>query len=456
MYERMQMTIEERVASPWRPAAAGQVGDALIEAAREVGSRLRREDQVERAVRAAEQQSNFGHIIRWQPHVMAQGYAGLALLCSQLDRCFPDEDWDTVGHEHLSRAADDAQQRPGVTIGLFSGLSGLAFAAWSLSRDGQRYRKLLSALDQVILPQTASMAAGMMQTRQAIPTGQYDVISGLSGVGAYLLCRRAEPEPRAVLQLILRSLISLTEEVDGLPRWYTPPHFLMEESMRQAYPYGNLNCGLAHGIPGPVALLSLALLSGIDVEGAAEAIDRSVRWLAHQTLEDEWGINWPSVVPLKGPAGSPPAPPPYPARAAWCYGTPGVARSIWLAGEVLGRDSYRELAVEAMAAVYRRPVEQRFIDSPTFCHGVSGLLHITLRFARDTGLPLFQEATERLAAQLLAQYEPASLLGYRSIEVGDRHVDQPGLLDGAPGVALVLLAAATAHEPVWDRLFLMS
>jgi hypothetical protein len=31
-----------------------------------------------------------------------------------------------------------------------------------------------------------------------------------------------------------------------------------------------------------------------------------------------------------------------------------------------------------------------------------------------------------------------------------------GLLEGAAGVALVLLAASTAAEPVWDRMFLAS
>jgi hypothetical protein len=35
-------------------------------------------------------------------------------------------------------------------------------------------------------------------------------------------------------------------------------------------------------------------------------------------------------------------------------------------------------------------------------------------------------------------------------------VDRPGLLDGAPGAALVLLAAATDVEPAWDRVFLLS
>jgi hypothetical protein len=40
--------------------------------------------------------------------------------------------------------------------------------------------------------------------------------------------------------------------------------------------------------------------------------------------------------------------------------------------------------------------------------------------------------------------------------VVNREMDQPGLLDGAPSVALVLLAAATTVEPTWDRLFLLS
>jgi hypothetical protein len=48
------------------------------------------------------------------------------------------------------------------------------------------------------------------------------------------------------------------------------------------------------------------------------------------------------------------------------------------------------------------------------------------------------------------------VLGFRSLEPAGNAVDQAGLLDGAPGVALVLLAAATDAEPTWDRLFLLA
>jgi hypothetical protein len=48
------------------------------------------------------------------------------------------------------------------------------------------------------------------------------------------------------------------------------------------------------------------------------------------------------------------------------------------------------------------------------------------------------------------------MLGYRSWEPSGRKIDQPGLLDGAPGVLLVLLAASTTWEPRWDRAFLLA
>jgi hypothetical protein len=109
-----------------------------------------------------------------------------------------------------------------------------------------------------------------------------------------------------------------------------------------------------------------------------------------------------------------------------------------------------------MEDVFRRPVAARRIDSPTFCHGIAGLLAIALRFASDTGSSIFIEQSHTLVKQILDSYEPESLLGFRNLEIANHEMDQPGLLDGSPGVALVLLAAATNVEPTWDRLFLLS
>src|SRR5215204_4002820 len=82
------------------------------------------------------------------------------------------------------------------------------------------------------------------------------------------------------------------------------------------------------------------------------------------------------------------------------------------------------IAVDAMQAVYRRPVEARNIDSPTFCHGVAGLLQVTLRSWHATRLPTFANvAASSRAVRAMSSPESASARGW-SIELApDRRAD---------------------------------
>ena len=109
-----------------------------------------------------------------------------------------------------------------------------------------------------------------------------------------------------------------------------------------------------------------------------------------------------------------------------------------------------------MEAVFRRPIAVRGIDSPTFCHGIAGLLAITMRFANETGSAVFRDECQKLTEQILSMFQRDSRLGFRNLEYGGNQTDQPGFIEGASGVAAVLLAAATGIEPGWDRVFLLS
>jgi len=443
----------------WRAVLGAEEAAAVRAVAREVANRLRDSGLVKGSIKKARTQTAFPESVHWQPHKVAEGYAGLALVCGYLDASFPDEGWDGTGHYYLTLAAQGAERYGYLPAGLYGGLSGLGFAAWMLSRRGARYQRLLSAVEDTLLPQVVELADALHRQEQDVSVGQFDVISGLSGVGAYLLSRQEKESSIIALRSVLRALVTLAEDREGVPRWHTPPHLIPDETMARLYPHGNLNCGLAHGIPGPLGLMALALRSGVVVDRLAETVEWLASWLGRHRLDDAWGVNWPTAVTLapastKGTTAH--RSPRETSRTAWCYGSPGVARALWLAGEALNHSGHRELAVAAMKAVYQRPVWERRIDSPTFCHGVAGLLQITLRFAHDTGLPLFIEAAQTLSEQLRSSYEPDSLLGYRSLEPGGQRVDQPGLLDGAPGVMLVLMAAATDVEPTWDRLFLLA
>jgi hypothetical protein len=444
--------------SSWTAALSPVLADRAKNVVRDLAERLRDQHRVGLAVAVAPTQTAFPLAVRWLAPSLAQGDAGIALTFAYLDACWPDGGWDRTGHSYLTTAAVAAENSPQLSPAMFGGLTGLAFAAWSLSRGATRYRNLLGTLENALLPNVTTQADGWAPPiMDGMSFGQFDVISGLAGIGAYLLLRREQPDAAAALESALRALVALASDSGSRPRWWTPAHLLGDPETAALYPHGNLNCGLAHGIPGPMALMALALSHRIGVPGIEEAVDRLAGWIVGHRADDGWGVNWPYAVSLTQ-EGLPDrgAPTDGPSRAAWCYGAPGVARALWLAGVARNRPEWRNLAVEAMQAVYRRPIAVRQIDSPTFCHGVAGLLQITLRFANDTELPLFSDAAADLTEWLLSAYEPDSLLGYRNWEPGGTRVDQPGLLDGAPGVLLTLLAAATNVEPLWDRAFLLS
>jgi len=440
----------------WRPLYKPLRARRDAALALDIARRLADPNVIERAVTSAQAGTSEPASIYWLPYGVAQGDAGVALMYGCFDACFPDQGWDRVGHlwiERASRGAEAAERLPG---GLFEGLSGLAFTVDFLSRGGRRYRNLLDHLHDGVVQDVHAQCEAF---DDALATGTvsflaWDVIAGLTGMAVYLLRRRDHAN---VIPIINRLLV-LTDNAQALPRWHTCAQH-SSQWMLDAYPEGHLNCGLAHGIPGPLALFSLAALDGVAVPGLPEAIDRIAGWLSRHCVNDAWGVNWPSAVPLvhcadrliagtcEGLAGT---------HAGWCYGSPGVARALWLAGQARGNAAYGALALDAMRAVMRRPHADRGLSSPALCHGLAGVLCITLRFRQDVPDARFTTFGRTLLRQIEEMHEPETLLGYRTTEPGGGRIEQAGLLDGAPGVAMALLAAATTQPPTWDRLFLLS
>lgn len=429
-----------------------------LEVAEDVGRRLRDPEAVADAIEVARARSD-PRLEHWRAEGLWQGHAGLVLLFAALDAARPGDGWDHAGHHHLQLAAGGAERRATADVGLSRGLSGLGTAAWALSRGGTRYQGLLTTIDRALAHAVTERSDALRASRpHGLGVSTFDVINGLSGAGRHLLTRHDASGVRPALEAVLAALVHLAEEdADGVPRCHTGPTELAGSFSAEAHPLGHVNLGLAHGIPGPLALLARALIEGVEVDGQRAAIDRLVRWVQRAQLEDAWGVNFPTVVAITPPGRSVvPVAAPRPSRSAWCYGAPGIAQALWLAGVATDDGGCRDLAVSAVEAVHRRPIVARQIDSPTVCHGVAGLLLVMLRFRHQTGLPVFTEAARGLVAQLLAQHEPASRFGYRTIEPGGGRYDHPGLLDGAAGVALALVAAATPLEPTWDRSLLLS
>jgi len=444
---------------PWLAVLDQTRADSALAIALDVAGRLNTFDKLNAAIVAAPRQSSIADSVRWHPSSISNGSAGLAVMFGYLDDCFPGEGWGLAARQHIELAAHSVERSDYQRVSLFGGLSGLAFATSCISKGGSRYRRLATSIDAALITLALPLISQVAIRTHGISYHSYDLISGLSGVGAYFLCHLEVPQARQVLEEILRALVNLAGTHNGLPCWSTPPTHLNDGTMAKEFPDGVLNCGLAHGIPGPLALLSLASLHSVEVAGLKGAIQRLAEWLEQHREDDSWGVNWPVVLPLKEFVDHSPSRSEkkrWPTRTAWCYGGPGVAWSLWLAGRALDRTDFRDASLGGMLAAVRRPVNDRLIPSPTFCHGVAGFLQINLRFYAESGRQEFRQAAFDLVDELVQAYEPNFILGFRSIEAEGRRVDNPGLLDGATGVALALLAAACPICPTWDRMFLLS
>ncbi|GIF73572.1 hypothetical protein Asi02nite_30900 [Asanoa siamensis] len=350
-------------------------------------------ERLEAGVAALHAQTVFS-VARWHPASLALGDAGAAAVCAVLDQRSPAAGWDRVGHQFLSNAVASLSD-PQVLLSLFSGICGAASAVWMLSRGGRRYRGLRARLDSRVLP--------LIHESEF----EFDAIHGMSGWVAYLTFRDAEPECAAALRTAATALATQTRD-------------------------SSADAGLAHGLAGPLAALALARSrSDVELPVVDAAIHRIADRLSATARVDDVSL-------------------------AWCSGAPGVARALWLAGEALDDDRYRGKGIDLAIASLRPPIDDSTYPTPTFCHGIAGHLLATSLFWWDTAHPAFRDGAQHLCDLLLARHAPDTLFGYQDWEQGGSPVDNPGLLCGAAGVALVLLALAADRPPAWSRLFLLA
>jgi lantibiotic biosynthesis protein len=160
------------------------------------------------------------------------------------------------------------------SAGLFYGAPAVAFVLHTGAHPA--YAAMLAALDEHVNDLTAlKLAAAYERIARGELTrpGEYDLISGLTGLGVYHLVRHGPAGP-GLTPAVLGYLVALSEPVcrhgESLPGWWsgTGPAGTPDPG----WPGGHLNLGMAHGIAGILALLSGAMRAGIQVDGQARAV----------------------------------------------------------------------------------------------------------------------------------------------------------------------------------------
>jgi lantibiotic biosynthesis protein len=369
---------------------------------------------------------------------LAGGAAGLAVLHGYLAQTEHRPDHAAAAEECLRCATASVAGQP-TSASLYGGLTGVG---WALAHLQGRLTGLAGEGDAAEIDE----ALWHHLDRSPWPD-DYDLVSGLVGFGVYALERLPRPAAVACLERVVECLVETAEHRSEGITWWTNPAWLPDEA-REKSPRGYYNLGLAHGVPGVVAFLGQVCAAEVAVAEARPLLDGAVRWLLAQ----------------QGPGGFSywvgPEAPGEPARLAWCYGDPGVAAALLGAARGVDEPAW-ERSAEAIArrAAARPPAEAGVVDAG-LCHGAAGLGHLFNRLFQATGDPQLGEAARSWFERAVAMRRPGSGLGgYEAWHSGDANrtwVAEPGLLTGAAGVALALLAATTPVEPAWDRVLLVA
>lgn len=210
---------------------------------------------------------------------------------------------------------------------------------------------------------------------------------------------------------------------------------------RESYRSGMINFGLSHGIAGPLAVLSVAKLQGINRPGLAEAIGRLIEFFLCFVQEQPDGeVYCPSAITgeeyLKPALSISPH-----KRLSWCYGSLSILRSLFLASKAVSNEKIQIWAVNKAIRFTKMPLEKYLFESPTICHGYSGALILFESFYRDTHETAFLDAIERLQRKICSMNSMSYKYGFQNIDwiKGKYNIeDDLSLLSGASGVLLAL------------------
>jgi hypothetical protein len=372
---------------------------------------------------------------------LAGGCAGLALMHAALHQVFPESDNEQLAISALDRAVDIlgiADSAPA----LFNGYSGVAWVAEVLCGDPG-----VSLEDD---PNAQVDVALEARLAQSPCEDSFDLLDGLTGMGVYALERAPRPSSRRIVELIVNRLAEMSESQDGGVAWRSRREWIPEKVRPETIPDWNL--GVAHGVPGVIALLARITNIEMDTSTAVIArtlLDKSITWLLAQETKE----GFPYYV---GSGFVPEL-----ARLAWCYGDPGISATLVLAGQAAGQRDWEEEGIRVGLRACAGLPETAGVKDGGLCHGAAGLGHIFHRLYRSTQREEFAKASRLWFRQLFAmRRESGSFAGYLSYGPDREGTlgwhEESGFLTGAAGITLALTAAVTETEPVWDRAMMLS
>lgn len=367
---------------------------------------------------------------------LAGGTAGLAVFFAELSLSGT-PGADSLAVSALDKAIDAAVAMEHLLPSLYSGPIGVGWALAHLEQEG------------VVDADDDETDVDLLVHRM-LETGtwglSYDLIQGLVGIGTYCIRRLPREGARKGIRRVAELLTATAEHGPDGARWWTDPRWAGPERVH-LFPKGYYDTGMAHGVSGVIAFLACAVSAGCDE--ARALLDSALAWLLSLRLPPSSASRYPLMFgPDEAPTGG---------KMAWCYGDLGVAVALHSAAEATADDSLGAEALATAVSCAARGLEDANRMDAVLCHGAAGHGHIFNLLWQRTGDERLRDAARSWMTVALRLRAPGDgLAGYRTFQSrAEKPSALPGVLDGAAGIGLALLAATGRRAPHWHQFMML-
>lgn len=383
----------------------------------------------------------------WEPGTLSHGIPGIILYLESYQKAF-NTNTEQISYKYIVELSKSLSNGT-FNESLFSGLSGMGFSIDLASQDGKNYQNLLKKIDAVIIENIYVKIDNLR--KKGLNPIDYDVISGLSGIGRYLL-NRVQYNSNVTLHLknILKYFRDIHYSYEG---WTISRENQFLEKDKEYFKKGNINLGLAHGILGPISLFALSYIQGITIENHRQTLKdmaayivenrfcKDLRWLyRYNFIKEKNNINY--------------------IRNGWCYGNTAIMRTLFLISIALDDSYIKGLSKDIMYQV----LNDGFVNliSPTICHGLSShliMLKLMNLYFKD---PNVDDYLEKVEEKILSHYTENDNLNFLDInEKNNSKIKKSklGILEGELGVLITLMThknPSLLKGKNWTNAFLIS
>ncbi|MBI3712015.1 MAG: hypothetical protein HY253_03500 [Burkholderiales bacterium] len=333
----------------------------------------------------------------------ARGAAGqlLSLAALAMHPAAPPPDLDLL-EEGVNRLLLSVPQMP---HGLFHGAEGVLFAALEIDRH------FGFNLVEDFATEFDACFYSHLSDRHELPE-HFDLISGIAGLLVYACYRAQQTGDSWLVPLCVNQLADMVTNDERGASWFTPAERIRGTPIGNAHPLGCIDLGIAHGQPGALGAIALAVLVGGDTRASTHALLRDgIRFLRGQELVN--GLPHFSCA-----AGSNMG-----SGCAWCYGDLGMVGTLRLAAQASADPALDAWGDAILHSLKHRTPDALGFKDPFLCHGACGAAWLLRQL--DGGVAL---------NDLAQVFETAGLAHYQNYQPGDRI----GLLEGVAGFALTL------------------